>query len=133
MMRNIGIVKLVLMLACLMSCSRSNDDNNTQKDPLIGRWQLVERFDGGSPKHIESVENGKIITFGADKTFSDDILEGCKMTYTVVSDSIIEVDQSCQSSSGKYKYYFKLEGSTLLFNSTPTTCIEGCYDKFRRR
>ena len=61
MMRYIQI--LVLVVISLLGCSKNDENDIITNDSIIGQWQLIERFDGGSLEPIQNIENGEIIFF----------------------------------------------------------------------
>lgn len=115
-----------ILLGTFHACDK---ENLPQNDSLIGRWQLIERYDGGSPQPVQSVIDGKTVTFKTDKSLLDSFLPECPGTFSN-DNSIITIDFDCRDDLVKYSYRF--EDEMLFFNSFPSTCIEGCYDKYKR-
>ena len=128
MMRSIQI--LVLVVISLLGCSKNDENDIITNDSIIGQWQLIERFDGGSLEPIQNIENGEIIFFKSDFLYSNSNYP-CTGNYLMNNDNIVEITVSCVSSENLL-YTYDFENGYLLFNSYPSTCDEGCYDKYKR-
>lgn len=100
-----------------------------QEDSILGTWQLFERFDGGSPNPNQSIENGEIITFWSDSLYSNSTYL-CDGKYKI-DNSYIEISVKCLTSD-LLVYYYSIEKGTLILSDSPSTCDEGCYDKYKR-
>lgn len=107
----------------------SEEEKKQQENSIYGTWQLIERFDGGSPTPNQSVENGEIITFSSDNSYSNNSYQ-CDGNYNI-NNSIIEVSVSCVTTD-LIKYSFNIENDELKLTAFPSTCDEGCYDKYKR-
>lgn len=98
--------KLFLILTCcitIISCS-SNDKNNEQiknteistvlKNKLVGSWKFVGIYnyfdiDQSENPHIEYYENGNVLQFDSDNTFTDDGNINNNGNYNVYVDSVL--------------------------------------------
>jgi len=118
---------LILVLTTLVSCTKNNDI--LKENSIIGTWQLVERFDGGSPNPIQTIENGEIIVFNADFSYSNNSYD-CDGSFTV-NNSFVYISMPCVSVEN-LTYSFSFENSNLLLTNVPSTCDEGCYDKYKK-
>lgn len=107
----------------------SEEEIKQEENSINGTWQLIERFDGGSPTPNQSVENGEIITFSSDNLYSNNSYQ-CDGNYSI-NNSIIEISVSCITTD-LIKYSFNIENNELKLTSFPSTCDEGCYDKYKR-
>jgi len=107
----------------------SEEETKSQENSIYGTWQLIERFDGGSPNPNQTIQNGEIITFSSQNIYSNDSYQ-CNGTYNF-NNSILEISASCITAD-LLKYTFTIENSELKLTAYPTTCDEGCYDKYIR-
>lgn len=117
----------VLLATLLPSCS--GDNGNNQVNSLIGEWQMIERYDGGSPQPVQHAENGKTIVFNGSGTFTDSFLENCSGTYSLSGDTIT-IKRSCKLENEQYR--FGHENGRLRLMAIPSTCDEGCYEIYKR-
>ena len=111
-------VVLALMLWC--ACA---DPEKPTNDSLVGRWKLAEIYDGyfhgGSFSWNKVPANySEIIEFGIDNQYfenvdSPDVQRRCMGSYRILSDTLVELESSCQT------VLVKLKISEL----TPTTLI----------
>ncbi|TJY33888.1 lipocalin family protein [Pontimicrobium aquaticum] len=124
-MKNILIITAVLFL--FSSCTKNDSQENYDND-IYGTWQLIERFDGGSPNPNQPVENGDVITFNLDGAFANSSYN-CDGNYQI-NNSIVEINMPCVTSNAlEFSFSFDDVGN-LLMTSYPNTCVEGCYDKY---
>jgi len=121
---------IFVITTLLMSCNKNDENNINSEKSIIGTWQLIERFDGGSPTPIQNIENGEIIVFNPDLTYSNNTFS-CDGSYIINNSNIIEILVPCISSDN-LTYTFSFENGYLLMTSTPLACDEGCYDKYKR-
>ena len=124
-MKNMFLIVITLLIAT--ECSEK--EIKQQENSVYGTWQLIERFDGGSPTPNQNVENGEIITFSSENLYSNNSYQ-CDGTYSI-NNSIIEISIPCITSD-LIKYSFSIENNELKLTSSPSTCDEGCYDKYKR-
>lgn len=127
-MRFLQILILVITTS-FTSCNKNEENNINPENSIIGTWQLIERFDGGSPTPIQNIENGEIIEFNLDLTYSNNTFS-CDGSY-IINNSNIDILVPCISSDN-LTYTFSFENKYLLMTSIPSTCDEGCYDKYKR-
>ena len=100
-----------------------------QENSIYGTWQLTERFEGGSLIPRQSVENGEIIIFSKNNSYSGSSFQ-CDGTYNI-NNEIIEIMIPC-TTMDTIKYAYFLENSDLKLMPYPSTCDEGCYDKYKK-
>lgn len=124
-MKNIYLILSVLFL--FTGCNE--EETKQQENSFYGTWQLIERFDGGSPTPNQNLENGEVITFSSENLYSNNSYQ-CDGTYSI-NNSIIEISIPCITSD-LIKYSFSIENNELKLTSSPSTCDEGCYDKYKR-
>ncbi len=126
-MKNMNLLlSIVLFIA---SCGEEEPQAQLDTNSLYGTWQLIERFDGGSPIPNQTVQNGEVISFSSNNSYSNDSFE-CSGTYSFNS-LIIELSVPCIT-TGLLKYYVNIENNILKLTDYPSTCDEGCYDKYKR-
>jgi hypothetical protein len=121
------MIILFSLLLTLSSCSE-DDKEQVQENSIIGSWQLIERFDGGSPNPIQEVQNGKIISFNSEMIYTDNSID-CDGIYSL-ENSIINIDIPCLDIT--FSYNFSFENEFLLLTDNPSNCDEGCYDKYKK-
>ena len=124
-MKNMYLILSVLFL--FTGCSE--EETKQQENSIYGTWQLVERFDGGSPNPIQIIENGEILVFGQDNSYFNNSYQ-CNGTYNI-NNSIIEILAQCVSQD-LIKFSYSLENNELKLTNSPSTCDEGCYDKYSK-
>lgn len=126
------VLQILILVATtsLSSCTKNNEYDRPTDDSIIGQWQLIERFDGGSPEPIQNIENGEIINFKSDFSYTNSNYP-CDGSYLINSSDIIEVIIPCISSENLL-FTYRFDNESLLLNSYPSTCDEGCYDKYKR-
>ncbi len=54
---------MILILSMFFLFTGCEKKTKLQETSIYGTWQLIERFDGGSPKPIQAVQSGKTINF----------------------------------------------------------------------
>jgi len=119
---------MYLILSVFILFTGCNEEEvKQQENSLIGTWQLVERFDGGSPVPIQIIEEGEILVFGEDSSYSNNSYQ-CNGTY-IINNSIIEISAQCVTQD-LIKFSYSFENNALKLTGSPSTCDEGCYDKY---
>lgn len=123
---------LIIILSTVLSfssCSQ-NDNNKIENNTLVGTWKLIERFDGGSVNPTQIIEGGKTIQFLEDDSFVDSSIN-CNGTFTT-NNSELSINIPCETQTN-LTYNYSFDNGNLLLTDTPSTCDEGCYNKFERR
>jgi hypothetical protein len=130
-MKNV-IFLVISFLFLTAACS--DDDSGMTATPsgtsIVGEWQLVETFDGGSPQPIRSVSNGNIINFTADNIYEDSSYS-CEGIYTISNENNLTIDFPC-SPNLEYRANIELEDNFEILFIRIQGCIEGCYSKYKR-
>lgn len=136
--------KMILILTLLSLLACSDDESKAEHEvSLFGTWQLVERFDGGSLKPNQSIENGYTIAFyqtGNVRTNHPTI--GCPVDYAFLEGnysqgtdgefSTLSLVLDCDNDDLNINYYYSFDDQFLLLSLSESTCFEGCYDKFEK-
>ena len=122
-----NMILILSMFFLITGCSEK--ETKQQETSIYGTWQLIERFDGGSPTPNQNIENGEIITFSSDNLYLNNSYQ-CDGNYSI-NNSIIEISVSCITAE-LIKYSFSIENNELKLTPFPSTCDEGCYDKYKR-
>ncbi len=141
-----NMINLAILFFFLIGCKEEalEQDENF----IYGTWQLVEKFDGGSPEPNQTVENGYQITLkssGLAKTTNQTI--GCPSTYDQLNGNY-SVEQIDNKKALVFEFYcpasdefiedveFYIEFDDELLVLTPTNrvnkCFEGCAYKFKK-
>jgi hypothetical protein len=123
-------LKLTILLLSLFFISCSQDDDKStvvSEKSLTGTWQLIERYDGGSTQPKQLAENGLTIEFTETGEYIREGFINCNYQDIESESEIIVI---CDTIELIYDYDFFDNGDLRLF-ITPTTCIEGCYDRFK--
>ncbi len=122
---------MTLILAIFLFITGCSEEGTIQQqdNSIYGTWQLIERFDGGSPVPTQPISNGEIITFSNESIYSNDSYE-CNGVYNI-NDSIIEISVLCVTTES-LNYSFIIENNELMLTDYPSACDEGCYDKYKR-
>ncbi len=98
-------IYFLILVSCvtIIGCS-SNDENNEQvkniepsielKNKLVGSWKFVGIYnyfdvDQSENPHIEYYENGNVLQFYSDNTFTDDANTNTNGNYNVYLDSVL--------------------------------------------
>lgn len=97
---------LLMSFIVLIGCS-VDDDQTTNADTIIGVWQLIEKFDGGSPSQNQPVDNGKKLTFNDDGSFMGNSLESCTASY-LIEENTITINASCREDIIRYVFDLKM-------------------------
>ncbi|MDB9873772.1 hypothetical protein OAC97_00745 [Flavobacteriaceae bacterium] len=127
-MKTITLILITTFVA--MGCNKSeNVEQNSTNSKLIGQWQLIERFDGGSPIPIQVIENGVTISFNTDMDYSNSNYTCGTGSYNLAED-LIKITIPCEPAELNYTYDF--ENSDLLLTGYPFSCPEGCYDRYKK-
>jgi hypothetical protein len=135
----------ILVLGILLSmlgCNKEEEIIPLDTTNIIGTWQLIARFDGGSPVPLREVDNGFLYEFKSDSTFSSSNTVGCRyngvigglfslsafQSYSIITlkflcdiDYIVEVEKKSS-----------FEDNMLILRPNNPSCDEGCYDKFKK-
>jgi len=126
-MKTLKIITLVLVT--LLSCSNEKSINDPKQDSIIGKWQLIE-IEGGFPTQIEIIENGEIISFNSNLSYSNSTYDCNDGSYSM-NNEFINILIPCLTSE-ELIYRFSFDNNDLLFDSYPSTCIEGCSHKYKK-
>jgi hypothetical protein len=105
----------------------SEEKSKQQENSIYGTWKLIERFDGGSPIPIQTVENGEILILGNNGSYSNSSYSD-NGTF-ILNNSIIEISIP-NVTQDLIKFTYGLENNELTLSSYPSNCDEGCYDKY---
>lgn len=122
---------LILLLLTLLSNCSNKESEEPKTNTIIGKWQLIERFDGGSVAPFQSVENGEIISFDINSIYSNDTFYACDGSYTVKKE-VINIHFPCINAGFDIGLKYSFKNTNLILSSTPTSCFEGCYDIYKR-
>ncbi|AZQ64946.1 hypothetical protein EI427_22230 [Flammeovirga pectinis] len=100
------------------------------ENSIVGTWQRIQRYDGGSPDKLLEVEDGRIMSFSKDGKFSGELYQ-CDGAYKQ-SLSIISLTLPCRTESNSFasdeiEYEYSLDNNELKITPVESTCIEGCY------
>jgi hypothetical protein len=134
------------ILVVIFSCTKSNDDKPVDRDSIFGKWQLVERLVCsdvvGEDSFWQTIENGVIVSYNNDFTFSSNNSGSCCSDSSNPCIYLIEINNNEEDSflyhdfncSGDFdsdyeKATFKFEGNYLLV--TETTGIVMCPLKYK--
>ena len=132
---------VILIVILITSCTQ---DDTPINDSLFGKWQLIEKYDGGSPKPNQAVENGYIMNLNTDFTVSTtnptigcpenyDHLNGTFETTTNDKGKLLSIELTCGNSSMNIEYYYGVDSKGfLVITPKESTCDEGCSSKFKR-
>lgn len=125
------IYLLLIALFSITSCTE--DENQLRNDndrKITGQWQLIEIYDGGSPSPTTIVQDGEIISFGNDNSFSNSDFN-CIGSYSLSSAEIVTIELLCQNSN-VMNFTYLIENENLFLTSHPNSCDEGCYNKYQK-
>ncbi len=122
-MKNLIFISILLLF---INCTDNSEIDVPNEERIIGTWQLVERFNGGSPQPHQTVKNGYTIAFLKDGTSTSPTYE-CDQTY-FVSENEITFEIPCISSKYNYNFFFKGDYLYLIAGF----CDEGCWNKFKK-
>ncbi|RUA35102.1 MAG: hypothetical protein DSY77_03445 [Bacteroidetes bacterium] len=131
-----------------MSFFGCQEEDLKQDSTIYGTWQLVEIYDGGSPKPNQSVKNGYQLTITSSGTaITTNQTIGCSSTYEQLNGSF-SLEQIDDKEAIVFEFYcpeldnniedveFYLEFNDDLLVLTPTnrvnTCFEGCEYEFKK-
>ncbi len=124
----------LLLISLFLGCAKNNDNTLQQENKLIGTWQEKEFLGVGknnTPPPI-LIENGYIIKFNKDLTFSsDEYSNSSSGTYSVSSDNIITLNfaRVNEPTITRTKKIEEITDKTLILKPTDRSCDEGCGEK----
>lgn len=124
-MKNMFLILVIFFF--ITSCSE--EETKQQENYIYGTWQLIERFDGGSLTPIQAIENGEILILDKDGNYSNTSYSDSgtfNLNNSIIEISIPSVTQDL------IKFTYGLGNNELTLSSYPSTCDEGCYDKYIR-
>lgn len=124
-------LKLTILLLGIFFISCSQDDDKSTEvsvKSLTGTWQLIERYDGGSPQPNQPVEDGYTIEFTETDEYIREGFINCNYQYIESESEIIII---CDNIELIYNYDFFDNGDLEVFPK-PSPCDEGCYERFRK-
>ncbi len=112
----------ILLFAC-------SDDENV--NTVIGSWQLVENYgsDGNAAPHWYPVEDGFIYTFTNNGIINSSEYE-CSGTFDYNSSENITINFDCPDMSFNGSFDIVFENNYLILTPNPSSCDEGCSEKF---
>lgn len=125
---------IILIISCIaiISCSSNNQNTNENpiQDSLIGNWKFVGIYnyfdiDQADNPHIEYYENGTVIHFNSNNTFSQVDEMNSNGNYTVSVDSVLTRFYSDNPNAHNVKIV-TLNDSILDFTCTNEENIGTC-------
>lgn len=126
------LLTFLMLILLLSSCGKNDIDGPfTDPDYIKGTWQLVERYtSSGGPVQWLSVTNGYTYTFSEDNVVITDQFE-CDGTYQFNAGRLT-IDFNCPNQQFNLSYKIESEGNFMILSPDPSSCDEGCAEKFRR-
>lgn len=122
-MKNMFLILSIFLF--ITGCSEK--EIKQQETSIYGTWQLIERFDGGSPNPIQTVVDGETVIFSKDSSYSNSSYPD-NGTF-IINNSIIEISIP-NVTQDLMKFTYGVNNSELTLSSYPSTCDEGCYEKY---
>ena len=104
-----GLLLSIAFLLVLSSCSKEKVEEKTGNNGLVGKWRLVERYDGyvnGGSFTWQSVAaaNSHTLEFTANGQFFKVEASGtnpsCSGTYQLSNSNLLQITSSCQTETG---------------------------------
>lgn len=125
-----NIVIFTLFFIPLFSC---NKDDGASTSNIKGTWQLIEIYssDGGSPGAWYPVENGYTYSFKDNDIITSNKFS-CNGVYIFNSSVNINITFDCPEAGSLGDYDITFENGNLILTPNPTSCDEGCAEKFKR-
>ncbi|MBK6265428.1 hypothetical protein JKA74_10305 [Marivirga sp. S37H4] len=131
-MRNLTLTIIAAALA-LFSCKEEPVDLSLNK--LHGSWLLVESSYsiGDAQQRWQKIEGGYIYNFKNDGTFSSTRFEDCEGRNYSMDNNVLTLVFDCEGDELEAveagNFY---DGYLELSPISPTRCVEGCKNKFRK-
>jgi len=129
MLLNYSPFFLLALLVAFCTEEESHDENLT----IVGRWKLVEQEIGiGSPGKWESVDNGHVFEFKADKSFNVSSHRDCETgTYELTGDTL-HLSYNCKGHESEAAYRLETDNPFIILSPVQPICIEGCRYKYEK-
>lgn len=123
----------------ISSCSMESEDAGRpfeNREMVFGKWNYIERtFSIGTSKQIKNkIENDEITLefLPNEKLVSAGFFECDQATYQIEGD-ILRIEFACDAEQAEWEYKLSWERENLVLKPvSPSTCIEGCSQIFRR-
>lgn len=132
------------LIACLLffiACDKSIDEPIMVDESLIvGKWEQTQAFiSAGGPQYWIDVENGEVIEFFENGTFSSDRFNECTTGNFFIEEIILNLEFNCTEFNSGFEneeglITYKIEFYSNYFILTPSSgpiCTEGCSSKYQ--
>ena len=106
MKTKLRLLLYVTFLLVLSSCTKEKEEENTGNNGLIGKWKLIEKFDGyvgggGFTWQPVAAANSHTLEFTATGQYIKKDAGGsnppCSGTYQRISPDVVEINSNCQT------------------------------------
>ena len=132
---------LVAYLLFFIACDKSVDEPIIADESLlVGKWEQTEAFiSAGGPQYWIDIENGEVIEFFENGTFSSDRFSECTTGNFLIEETILNLEYNCTGFNSGFEneegfITFEMEFYSNYFILTPTSgpnCTEGCSYKYQ--
>ncbi len=130
---------IIILMACTLSIGCSKETKEVIEDSLIGKWQLIETCEGGTPSGwaCNPVEDGLILNFKSNNSFTKEggLLGNCNLgTYTYNNTTIILIytNSECGNVNEPIERIFTFENKNLVLSPLTGLCPEGCTSRYKK-
>lgn len=130
-------------LLFFIACEKTMDEPITSEESsLVGEWEQTKAYiSSGGPQYWIDVENGEIIEFFENGTFSSNRFTDCNSGNFSIEEDELLLEYKCfgfnsESENEEGLITFRLEFFSDYFILTPTSgpiCIEGCSYKYQKK
>lgn len=100
---------------------------------MIGKWKLIETYGsyGGELPHWTSVLDSYLYEFNRDNSLYSDVYP-CEGIYAILERDKIRLSFDCNGSQLLATYDIYLDKELLILTPNPSSCVEGCAEKFEK-
>lgn len=129
------IVIIILFFGCAEDQTIASEGEETSKNVLVGKWQVVESFYSiGTGEQLSNpIQNGSILLLKNDGKFETNLIKGATGgSYEIKGDSLILNFRRALNSS-EYIYGFSIKNESLHISPlSPNRCVEGCSERLKK-
>ena len=95
------LIYLLLICLTILNCSKNDDSNNLQENPILGEWKLLKITSDGTytPELIDYSNKSIIYNFTPEKKIYNYLESGFKL--------IITGEENSAYPNGEYEYFFR--------------------------
>lgn len=129
--QNRFVVLFLMGASCLLTRCDDEERVNVKLSKLIGKWQLSEEKVSVSYRaEWVDVEDGEIIQFNADGSFSGSSRPSCNGSFEIHHDRLTLRSNCAQDIISSEFRIIKISSTLMVVTPTSIMCTDGCFYRY---